>query len=55
MDIGLKETYETLMFVDEYDHEDDVNKQIPDEDEEDGESDKDTGTVQETIEASESS
>ena len=55
MDPGLKETYETLMFVDEYDHEDDVNKQIPDEDEEDDESDEDTGTVQEAVEASRSS
>ena len=43
------------MFVDEYDHEDDVNRKSSDEDEEDDESDEDTGTVQEAVGASGSS
>lgn len=37
---ALKETYKTLIFIDEHDHEDDVNKLFPDENKEDDESDE---------------
>lgn len=51
----LKETYGKLMFVDKHDHEDDANERISGGDDEDDESDEDTGAVQANGSSQESS